>query len=76
MILHTLLDFQQDPGKNPSLKKLCGEKPSGENPSNFSGGENPLASFATCGEKLSLVLGHVEKSPQFSKKPPIFFNSI
>ena len=46
-----------------------GEKPSGEKPSNLSGGENPSAGFATCGEKPSPFLGHVEKGlqkgPQF-----------
>ena len=39
--------------ENLSPESLCGEKPSGENPSNFFCRENPSANFATCGEKPS-----------------------
>ena len=46
-----------DLGEKPSLEKLCGENTSGENPSNFSRGENPSASFATGGERPSPFLG-------------------
>ena len=69
----------KDPGEKPSPESLCGEKPSGEKPSNFSSGENPSASFAACGENPSPFFlgggggggggGHVEKNPQFYKKP-------
>ena len=46
-----------DPGEKPSLEKLNGEKPSGENPS---------ASFATCGEKPSPFFGACGEKPSIS----------
>ena len=55
-----------DPGEKPSLEKLCGEKPSGENPSNFYSREKSSASCATCGEKPSPFLGACGEKPSIT----------
>ena len=67
----------KDPGEKPSPESLCGEKPSGEKPSNFSSGENPSASFAACGENPSPFFflggggGMWRKTLNFIKSPQI-----
>ena len=50
-------------GVKPSAESLCGEKPSGEKPTNFFCGENPSASFAACEEKPSPFLGACGEKP-------------
>ena len=57
-------------GKKPSPESLCGEKTSGENPSNFSCGENPHPVWQPVEKSPHSFLGYVEKSPQFSFKKP------